>query len=324
MYLYRFDPLGGLREQVGDPVLRARRVREARGTFDHYQVIDELPNLSQDHGAYRFCFWKNWASALRHFPRPDPHTDPRLMQRIRADHPALKKFKRDHDEYLLDDAWIFWQTAPASAARPNWSDDGIPHRDIEVLHPNGYWEPLATTAMLGDPDLIGWECIVQHVPHTGPSPTYVRNVARAGDRGVETWVLIRQKTGPWISVLNDEEMVAACIAHYFPKVVHLDPGRTRWALSLECSDRVLAFEIFPTFAPVWRSGFLYRLFNGKVLDRRQVRVDLDRKRYRHLDDVELGSLYRDFGIAEVLRLHLRYLYSDGFLSSIQPTIRHEP
>lgn len=328
MYLYRFDLLDRLREQTDDPVLRAKRVKQAQGVFDHFQVINELPSLAPGHGAYRFCFWKTWEAAVRQFPHFDPHSGPWLLQRIRADHPALQRFRRDHDEYLLDDAWIYWQTSRTSDEKPDWSADGIPHTDIEVLHPQGYWEQLATTTMLGEPDLNGWECILHSALHASPSPVYVRSAARYSHREIDAWVLIRQKTGPWISVLNDSAVVEGSIATYFARVAHLDARRTRWALALECSDRVLAFEIFPTFSPSWVPGLLSRLFGRNEQFRPGIKVVADRKNYRHLDDLELHSLYRDFAISDVLRLRERYRYPDGLLSSLssrpsEPEIRQD-
>jgi hypothetical protein len=313
MYLYRFDQLDCLKEQSDDPVLRAKRVKQAKGVFDHFQVINELPSLAHGHGAYRFCFWKTWEAAVRQFPRLDD-TRPWLMQRIRADHPVLEQFSRDDDEYLLDDAWIYWQTAPLSEQTPDWSPAGIPHTDIEVLNPQGFWEPLATTAMLGDPDLAAWDCVIQAGMNGTPCPTYVRSIVRSSGGDTSAWVLIRQKAGPWTSVLNDKRLVAGTIAHCFPQLAHLNPSSTRWALALECDDRVLASEIFPSFSPAWRPGILVRLFGGGTDD---VNVHLDDRMYRAIDNTELRKMYVDFGIAEVLRLQKRYAYPADFLENLQ-------
>jgi hypothetical protein len=316
-YLYRFDTLKGLREQSSDPYLRAKRVTSVTGAFDHHQVVSELEALRDDQGVYRFCFWRTWAAAVKNMHGTSGHNSPWVLQRVRADYPTFGKFKQDDDQYLKNDAWIYWQTNSIEASRPDWSPDGISHDDIEVLTPDGCWERLSTSDLMRDASFDGWRCLpVQGA--NGPAPVFTRAlVRRTDDDSNQVWVLLRQNPGPWSSIWHNPEAIGEAVWHCIPDFRLIGLKRVRWVVSLECQDRILSAEVFPTLCARDKPSLLGRLFRRRTLCQEDFSIIVD-DRFVVLDTHTQKRLYRDFGIEEVLLLNRRYEYS---ASALEPNGR---
>lgn len=312
-YLYRFDMLQRLREQSDDPHLRARRVTKVTGQFDHHQVVGELVRLREGDGIYRFCFWKNWEAAVKHMHVCSAGGSPWVLQRIRANHPVFAKFERGDDEYLKDDAWIFWHTSRVDSARPDWSPEGISHDDIEVLTPEGQWERLSTSSLMRDASFDGWRLIATPgSPH--PTPVLTRALVRSdAGKPSEIWVLIRQTPGPWKTVWLNPRAVSDVVSQLFPDFSYSGLHQVRWVVSLECKDRVLSAEVFPTVRARPQS-LLQKLFPRSYPGRPDYIVDVG-EQFVSLDQRTQKALYRDFGIGDVLLLERRYEYSAGVLNA---------
>jgi hypothetical protein len=148
-YLYRHDTLPSLRRQVGDPWLRARRLRKQPAIFPHWQLGEALAQAKPGNGVFQLSMWRSLREALpdlisQHLLARQPDTDisaPLMLQRVRADHPMFLTYQHGDDEHLPGKALLFWDTVPCSDAQ-DWSADGVHHDDIEVFHPDGYWAPF--------------------------------------------------------------------------------------------------------------------------------------------------------------------------------------
>lgn len=104
--------------------------------------------------------------------------------------------------------------------------------------------------------------------------------------------MIRQKSGPWTSVFNDDQFVASCVLREFSKLGELKTDQIRWVLLGEFHDRVLAYEIYPHFSNFSTvgglKGSILRLLNHQVS---KLGVRIDRDSYRPLKGDELRVLY---------------------------------
>ncbi|MCE3607575.1 hypothetical protein LXA47_28810 [Massilia sp. P8910] len=312
-YLYRFDTLQRLRDQSGDPVFRAKRVTQGHGAFDHHQVLKELETLQDGQGVYRFCFWRDWKSVLKHMHATCDAESPWIIQRIPVNHPAFAHFQQDDDEYLVGDAWIYWQVCDPDLKTPNWSPTGIPHDDIEVLTPQGLWERLSISNWVRDSSFDAWRCLSLRGVN-GHTPVFTRSLTRRTDSGDnQTWVLLRQKNGPWKVIWNNPESIAEAVWLLLSDFRAVGLKNVRWVVSLECDDRVLSAEVFPSFTPPTTTGLqrLLGIYQERLED---CGVTID-KPFAHLDQDAQRQLYRDFGIGAVLLLNRNYSYSRGLLES---------
>lgn len=313
-YLYRFDTLQRLRDQSGDPVLRAKRVTQAHGAFDHHQVLKELETLKDRQGVYRFCFWRNWKSLLKHLHVTSGAESPWIIQRIPVNHPTFAHFQQDDDEYLVGEAWIYWQVCDHEPTRPQWSPAGISHDDIEVLTTGGFWERLSTSNWVRDSSFDAWRCLSLRGVN-GHTPVFTRSLTRRTDSGDnQTWVLLRQTNGPWKVIWNNPESIAEAIWLLLNDFRAVGLRNVRWVVSLECDDRVLSAEVFPSFTPPKATGLqrLFGLYQERLED---CGVSID-KPCAALNPHAQQQLYRDFGIADILILNKKYSYSRELLESI--------
>lgn len=311
-YLYRYDRLDQLRTQAPDPVLRARRVTQVQGAWDHHQVLAALAKLAPTEGVYRFCFWKNWDAANRQLLRASFYSSPPVLQRVRADHPALATFDRDDDEYVRSDAWIFWRTDRVEPTRPDWSPEGIPHEDMEVLTPARRWERLSTSSLMREASLDHWRCLP--LPGNGSlTPVFGRTLVRRVDGHNAVWVLLRQRNGPWTAVWRDPERLADATRLMLGDLGAVGCAQVRWVVSFECEDRVLTSEFFPSIerpAP----SFVDRVLRYRRAGVEDLVVSVE-DRFAPLDADAQRRLYHDFGIGEVLLLQRRYAYPQDLLQS---------
>ncbi|MEN3110398.1 hypothetical protein ACFONG_10250 [Uliginosibacterium paludis] len=302
MYVYRYDRLKCLQNQRADPVLRGRRVKGPAGSFDHQQVLSALERLPADHGVYRFCVWRTWEAALKHAAATNSAGDPIVLQRIRSDAPGFDRFSRDDDEYLVGDAWIYWQSVPVPPNQPEWSPDGIPHWAIEALHPNGHWQPLDSADFLGgDHGYLGWNRRFIVGWGGGPCMAYVQHRARYTESGRHVWILLRQPSSQGTALINFSNGLAELVERELAVLGHLPLSMLRWAVALEAPDRILVKEFFPRRVGVRPHLFMEKLVSWvRPSPRWEVIIDLDEARF--MTDQEVRLLYIDFSAADSLRL----------------------
>ena len=197
-YYYRYDFIGDLRTQAHDPNLRARRIPSQEGaSHQHHQLAAALGHLSEGEALFRISMWKDEASAAKYTlaecnsARNNGIAIP-VLQRIRQDHPFFAYYHRDHDQHLAEFAWLFWRTAELTRGNAEWSLEGIPHDDIEVLQPDGAWVPFKQSGRTDGCPAAGFERL--DLPRGrlkgDPGPTlWAREVSRLSAGG-EKWIVV--------------------------------------------------------------------------------------------------------------------------------------
>lgn len=302
-YLYRFDEAAALRKQRRtDKVLRGRRLTGNESEYPHHQVRTAHHHCGEGEAVFRLSFWTCFdALRMRLWERGNA-----IIQRVRADHPVLQGvFSRGADEYLVNEAWLFWATLKIDPKRTNWSPVGVDHADIEVLHPNGTWLSMDAVPSLNDAAEPGWE--TYWITRRGFR--YPMHAAHRELRTGEQAILLRQPSGPWPTSLS----LASDHQHLVQHIVNTkieQPVGIRWFYSLESDDRVHAQEFFPLVAPYKVPGFKgtwERLRGIKPDHKWEVGVPDDT---RTLSKAEMTALYDDFRIADALLRGKKWKYPD--------------
>lgn len=259
-----------------------------------------MATVKEMEGVYRLSFWKTWDDLILNLWS---HQVGCAVQRIPENHPVLAAFKRDHDEYIENSAWFYWNAMPVDSANPNWSPIGIPHADIEVLHPDGRWLSMDQIPCLSDTPVDGWKTyfINSHSPNSTP----IHTASIESPEDCMTWVMFRQPVGPWMHVLGAPRILSQLVA-----TVASDSGipleAARWVFTVEHDDGIRADEVYPRLFQPRESGlkgFINRL-RGQEPPQKIV-VDDDT---RHLPKAEVETLYETFGIPENLRRGGRWSY----------------
>lgn len=300
-YLYRFDSLEALRRQrISDPVLRGRRSYGDESTFSHQQVRTEMATIKEGEGVYRLSFWKTWDCLHLNLWS---HHNGHAVQRISENHPVLAAFKRDHDEYIENYAWLYWNAMHVDTANPNWSPVGIPHADIEVLHPDGRWLPMDKMPCLSDTPVDGWKTYYIHGHSSNSTP--IHTAATGSNENGVTWLMFRQPASPWMNVFGAQRILSQLVTAVASDA-GIRPEAARWILAVEHADRVRAYEFYPRFFQPRESG-LRGLINRLCGQEppQEIVVDDDK---RHLPEAEIETLYEAFGIPEHLRRGERWSY----------------
>lgn len=137
-YVYRYDNWASHMHLEGAQ-LRANHWSLKKGSHPHRSLIVNEEKLPNGYGLFRICFWKNEEAMLR-WGSASLWPELNVLQRVREDHPFLKTFTREVDDYLVESAWLYWKTANLLEGQ-EWSIDGIPKSDIEVLDFDGVWRP---------------------------------------------------------------------------------------------------------------------------------------------------------------------------------------
>lgn len=288
-YIYRFDSFESLRSQRRyDRRLRGRYATGNEETFHHHQVKVAQLAAPENAGVYRLSFWKSW-DALRLNLWAQRKS---VIQRVRIDHPVLQEhFTRGDDQYLEREAWLYWATLPIDLKNPEWSPVGIPHEDIEVLHPHGRWLGMDEIPELGETASAGWETYrFQTYDRSFPIHAAVGKLA-SGDEAV----LLRKPIGPHPNSYST-------LAPYLHEVVSdlVRSGRThqidvRWFLALESHNFVSVEELSMTIEK--QGGWSRRLrafLTGREVHPELI-VGMPQDGYP-LDNQAAQALYDAFGI----------------------------
>lgn len=202
-FLYRYDPIRYLRRHRSLGALRARRVCTQEYQLFipvHRQLTDALESLSAGDGLFCLSAWKDLDTAiamLRFDSRLCRGDLVPVLQRIRADHPCFDTFHRGDDEHLAD-AWLFWKTERL-CGNPDWSADGIPHADIEVLLQDGHWVPFNEAPWLPGNAMPDWRRLCVDVGQAEPLRCAARTIP--GQHGCD--VVVYQADGELESVPID-------------------------------------------------------------------------------------------------------------------------
>lgn len=301
-YLYRYDSLDKLREQRADPAdpfLRGRRSIGDEANFPHHQVITEINTIADGNTVYRLSFWKSWDALLINIWSGSTNN---AIQRIPEDHPALKSFKRDHDEYLKDTAWFFWNAMPTNTEKPNWSPVGIPHEDIEILHPDGRWLPMSQIPCLNHLILEEW---ASYKIEGGYSDNLLQVAVRNGVGDDKSVVMVRQHNNRAAILTNSPELFAKLLERIVRDFA-LSPNEARWYYSVEGTDKIRIEEFYLTvYQP--KIGAMKKLANffNKVRVPEKVKV---KSKTRILPDGEIELLYDRFDLKEFLLRGEKWTY----------------
>jgi len=301
-YLYRYDSLDKLREQrvdLADPFLRGRRSIGNEAVNPHHQVITEMKTMADGYSVYRLSFWKSWPALLLNIWSGSTKN---AIQRIPEDHPALIHFKRDHDQYLKDTAWFFWNAMPTNTVKPNWSPEGIPHEVIEVLHPDGRWLPMSQVPCLNDLILDGWK---SYRIEGGYKENILQVDVRNGVGDDKSVVMVRQLNNWAASLTNTPELLSKLIELIVIDFA-LSPNDARWFYSVEATDTICIEEFYPiAYKP--KVGTMERLANffNNVMVPEIIKVE---SRTRILPDGEIESLYERFDLKEFLLRGEKWAY----------------
>lgn len=302
MYLYRFDTLKALRSQRRyDPVLRGRR-GDGNGDFPHHQIRDAHSRKADGEAVYQLSFWKSFESLRANLWA---HQDGWVIQRIPENHAGLHGFDRGDDEYLVKHAWLYWQTLPILAEKPERASIGIPHEDIEVLHPNGEWKKMEEVTILTDKLEDGWSTVWLQTSD-GEDP--IRLAQRQLPTG-EQAVLIRQIYGQGPSIFNRGWRQQGLLEFLVNEgYITGDPRELRWFFALEQDEDIVAEELSPlireTRTPGMR-GAIDRLRGIKSSMQWTVNLP-DHSRF--IQATEVDQLYKKFGIEEALRRGKHWSY----------------
>jgi hypothetical protein len=144
-YVYRYDPLLTHLRMHGD-MLRARRWSSKEGSWKHEPLLAVESTLADGESIFRISFWKSLEAAKSRMGWR-LWSEMHVLQRVRDDHPFFSGFHRTDDDFLVDTAWLYWQTSPRE---PNqeWSRDGIAKCDIEILDLDGRWRPMPDSTLM--------------------------------------------------------------------------------------------------------------------------------------------------------------------------------
>jgi len=305
MYLYRFDTLENVRAQRrDDPVLRARRTFGTEPDFPHAQTVQEMEMIGAGEGVFRMSFWKTWADLRTNLW---PHRTGSVIQRVRKNHEALRQFKQDHDEYLEEQAWLFWAAMPLATPTDKWSPIGIPHADIEILHPDGQWMSMDRVPALTDIPGDAWDTYTLSTSADARTPLWTTVRTLASDASGTTWVILRQPSGPWGAWLGNPSRLNPLLLQLAERAA-LNPMTARWIYAVEYPEDIRATEIFPIFDLFSEPGLRghWNRLRGRAPQRRwEISNDAEP---RFLSDDVIEALYQELGIGESLRRGRRWSY----------------
>ncbi|MEM5367225.1 hypothetical protein V4C53_14465 [Paraburkholderia azotifigens] len=144
-YIYRYDPLTTHLRMHGD-MLRARRWSFKEGSWAHEPLIEAENCMSDGRSIFRISFWKSLEAAkLRIGYRL--WSEMHVLQRVREDHPFFAEYTRIDDDHMPNAAWLYWRSGERESGQ-EWSEDGIPKSDIEVLDLDGKWRPMLGSGLM--------------------------------------------------------------------------------------------------------------------------------------------------------------------------------
>ncbi|MCP1671333.1 hypothetical protein J2T34_001812 [Kerstersia gyiorum] len=241
-----------------------------------------------------------------------------MVQRVSEDHHCLKDFRRGEDEYLQDCAWLYWTIQDINPGNPDWSPIGIPHTDIEVLHPDGQWLNMEDIPVLTHHTKQNWKSVDFGMP-VERYPVYWAVKQRSNGEQI---VLIRQpyRVGRCHIECNDEH--AQIILHILRECAFSSRNisRTRWFYAHESGDYIVSEELQPVIRRGLK-GYLKKLiarWNTNMLHC-DWNVSLP-KSGSFCRDSQTDELYKEFNLAGLLLRGERWTYVDSpcALPSLRP------
>lgn len=194
-YVYRYDPWLTHLRMHGD-MLRAHRWSSGEaGPWQHEPLVAAEQTLAEGESIFRISFWKSLEAAKSRMGFR-LWSEMHVLQRVRASHPFFNGFQRADDDFLVETAWLYWQTSPREPQQ-DWSRDGIPKSDIEILDLDGQWRTMPESTLMAS----------SHARYTrrGFEPHYF--APHGAQPAVVYWTsrLLRQQSG--------ETNVALLLAH---------------------------------------------------------------------------------------------------------------
>ncbi|MDR5752611.1 hypothetical protein QCE48_17785 [Caballeronia sp. LZ024] len=146
-YIYRYDPWLTHLRMHGD-MLRADRWSSGEaGPWQHESLVAAEHTLAEGEAIFRIAFWKSLEAAksgMGYRLWSQMH----VLHRVREDHPFFNAFERADDDFLIETAWLYWQTSTREPQQ-DWSRDGIPKSDIEILDLDGQWRAHQVDGSVG-------------------------------------------------------------------------------------------------------------------------------------------------------------------------------
>ena len=282
MYLYRIDGLKALYEQrIEDKVLRAKRKTGYEESFSHKQIKKAHDMAPKGNAVFRYSFWMTQQLAMTYSNRGGM-----LVQRINNNHPALESFERDQDEYLPDEAYLYWSIMPVNPDNPYWSPVGISHKDIEVLLLDGSsWVPMNEVALFRERE-PGWDSY------------WIEDGIEIQSKQIShsdgNWVLLRQRS-ECLPPMNNQFAYTHLFKAIFNKLPY-KPDSYRWFWARETSWGVLVRELSVTFIP--SSNILQSIVDSFLGRNYEWRPKVAEKKCLSMGTIE--TLYDRFGISDLL------------------------
>lgn len=146
-YVYRFDSWSSHLGLFGGE-LRARYwSRKTRDVFPHASLIEAERTLGSSQAVFRISFWKNLAAAQQNL-KMSSGRELLVLQRVPTGHPFFQSFTREDDDYLSSTAWLYWKIDRRIDGQ-EWSLDGIPTDDVEILDVDGSWRRFREALVMG-------------------------------------------------------------------------------------------------------------------------------------------------------------------------------
>lgn len=326
-YLYHFGNLSRLISyRRSDPFLRAREHDGTEPVWLHRQVVDTLPSLKEGERVYCLFFWNDLDSM-----RANAYSMMKgsVLHRVRADHPVLKRFKSGEDEFLKGMATMYWQAMVANKDNPHYSPIGIPHSDIEVLHPDGRWKTMGQIPILSDATHAGWTAnIVEangnvRLVFSRMATRPVINSDGSTSYRTEACVLLRHPAGGGISFLGMLELLEPLVLNLATPHTMNVLSQLRWFYAYEDLEEVRVQEFFPIFHRRKKSGLKQIALEWLDVPKKIIDwVTFNDRSPHSLADKEVADLYRLFGCSEALIRGNKWsyehlLYDEGTYASLK-------
>lgn len=303
-YLYRHDRLKNLLlQRMSDPVLRGRR-SDGTGAFGHWQIKSAHAKvLDQAEAVYTLSFWRTFESSKRNRFGIERGA---VIQRVREDHPSLRRYQRGDDEFIpFEEAWLYWATLPLSDSAKIRAPIGIPHTDIEVLHPSGQWMPMNEIAVLANTLGTSWKSVVEKSSVETRHVYWQQSTLPDGSKVV----LLRQPYGFHRTSYNVETDLAMIVEAIVEdgKIACDDYSRIRWFHVWEGADEVLGEEVFVTITRNRTSGIRGIIDRWRGIEPTRKWAVCSSKPTRNCEYQEVQMLYHAYGLSEMFRRGERWV-----------------
>lgn len=139
-YLYRYDDWKSHVPLKGDALRAHVWSHKKLDSYPHESLLAEEESLPAGKSIFRISFWKDETAMRRFVPCNGSASEMYIVQRVRANHPFFSNFRKESDDALPNSAWLFWKIDDRDPDQ-DWSNEGIPKSDLEVLDFDGTWKP---------------------------------------------------------------------------------------------------------------------------------------------------------------------------------------